>query len=125
MPDEEIFDFTDSRFLHPPADNIRNFPEVVSQDNQFELELMTALEGKIMVLSNDNGTFMVRSVAQNQSFGLVLKLASSLDRPLLAYGLLAALREYPFSNDLILKLKTYLEAKVIGHKEFGLEVMFN
>ena len=28
MPDEEIFDFTDSRSLHPPADNIRNFPEV-------------------------------------------------------------------------------------------------
>ena len=28
MPDEEIFDFTDSRFLNPPAENQRNFPEV-------------------------------------------------------------------------------------------------
>ena len=28
MPDEEIFDFTDSRFLNPPVENQRNFPEV-------------------------------------------------------------------------------------------------
>ena len=28
MPDEEIFDFTDSRFLSPPVANQRNFPEV-------------------------------------------------------------------------------------------------
>ena len=28
MSDDEIFDFTDSRFLHPPAENIRNYPHV-------------------------------------------------------------------------------------------------
>ena len=28
MPDEEIFDFTDSRFLNPPRENRRNHPEV-------------------------------------------------------------------------------------------------
>ena len=28
MPDEEIFDFTDSRFLRPPTDNQRNHPGV-------------------------------------------------------------------------------------------------
>ena len=27
-PDEEIFDFTDSRFLNPPRENVRNHPEV-------------------------------------------------------------------------------------------------
>ena len=32
MPDEEIFDFTDSRFLHPPVANQRNFPEVAVVD---------------------------------------------------------------------------------------------
>lgn len=28
MPDEDIFDFTDSRFLNPPRENIRNHPTV-------------------------------------------------------------------------------------------------
>ena len=28
MPDDEIFDFTDSRFLSPPVANQRNFPEI-------------------------------------------------------------------------------------------------
>ena len=36
MPDEEIFDFTDSRFLNPPRENVRNHPtvEVIEVEGQ-------------------------------------------------------------------------------------------
>ena len=30
--DREIFDFTDSRFIEPPADNVRNYPTLSSQE---------------------------------------------------------------------------------------------
>ena len=93
--------------------------------NKFEIDVMTAFLGRLIVLSNDNGTFLVRSLDSKKPFGLVLKFASNSDRHHVSFGILAALRNYPYDNALVNELKDYLESRVLGTLENGVEVSFN
>jgi L-asparaginase II len=112
--------FTTSLF-----ENLKNEPQLISQGNTFEAEVMTAFSGKLAVLSNDNGTFLIRSIGEEKPFGMVVKFASNMDRKYIPFGILAAIIDYPFENPLVKELEDYLESRTSGMNQNGLEVSFN
>lgn len=105
--------------------SLKQDPSSIIQNNQFEYQVMAAFKGRLMVLSNDSGVFLVKSVdAGDKDFGFLVKFASNADRKYAPYGLLAALKNYPYENSLVLELRDYLEARVSGAYQNGVEVSF-
>ena len=64
--DKEIFDFTDSRFIRPPAENGRNFPTFKPQEEQEEeIALGNTLDE---VQNNEPYLGLGRLTMEHQSF---------------------------------------------------------
>lgn len=98
-------------------------PKAAAFGRSFEKELMTAFSGKLLAMSNTNGTFLVKSTL-GKDFGLVVKFASRSDVGDIGHAMLGILSQYSGDHELVLELKTYLKARMSGHKNLGLEVSY-
>jgi hypothetical protein len=99
-------------------------PSALGEKNLFCYEIVRAFPGRLMALTNSNGTLLLNTVNEDQSFGLVLKFASASDLHHAPLGVLAALKQVDSDNPFINELRTYLEAKSFEIDSHGVEVTF-